>query len=594
MLRQIARASGYCWRRNRDFHTLYLHRTVTEADDRAARAVRVGLLGVLRVLERDVGYFRPVGAANADAVKGFDTMWGIDRRKALEFLANGDLDEMLEQIYVAYRELKRRHECVLIEGTQFCRDASALDAHIASALGSPVLLATNVDALRQLWSSKDHAENLQDWATEIATYTRCSALAFEKLKVRVVGGFVYGSSDAPDMRKVFSKWKLQFVGALPGFDERENPVAFADNIEIEALKRNMPEENAAPVSPLLFRNSLFSRAKENNQVILLPEGDEPRTVQAAGFILQHGLCSLILLGEREKLLEAAKVYNVDLRSAIIKDPSDPQELEKYATVYYQTRKHKGMTLEKAREILGNDPITLGTCMVSAGDADGMVCGAVHTTANTVRPALQIIKTDPATPIVSSVMFICLEDAVVAYADVAINASPSADELATIAIASADTVTAFGLEPRVALLSYATGDSNAGPLVQKVADAASIARSRRPDLLLEGPFQYDAAVNAAAAKIKLKGKNSEVAGKANVFIFPDLNSSNIACKVVQQHTGATVIGPILQGLRKPVNDLSRGCTVKDIIATIATTAIQAAAEKKKSKAVAVEAMKARKE
>lgn len=278
--------------------------------------------------------------------------------------------------------------------------------------------------------------------------------------------------------------------------------------------------------------------------------------------------------------DLAKEFQVDLSHAQLIVPSQSELLEKYAQNLYEARKHKGMTYDEALKSVSQDVNYFGTCMVAAGDADGMVSGATHTTANTVRPALQLIKTEPGLKLASSVFFMCLQGKVLVFGDCAINQDPTSEELAEIAIASAKTAADFGIEPRVALLSYATGDSNQGPIIQKVADAATIAKKRQPGLLIEGPLQYDAAVSPETAKIKLKGKMSSVAGKATVLIFPDLNTGNITYKAVQQSTGAIAMGPVIQGLRMPVNDLSRGCTVDDIICTVAITAVQAAACKQK--------------
>jgi phosphate acetyltransferase len=355
---------------------------------------------------------------------------------------------------------------------------------------------------------------------------------------------------------------------------------FDDHIDINMIKRAILQERPVRMNSKLFQYNLFSRAKQQPQTIVLPEGDEPRTLQAAGAIIRRGLCNLILLGNKQKIETMAKQFHVDISAARIVNPEQSPDLEKYAHSFYEARKHKGMTLEKAREILLEDVNYFGTVMVAAGDADGMVSGAIHTTSNTVRPALQIIKTQPGLPVVSSVFFMCLPGKVLVYGDCAINSNPSSEELAAIAVASADTAAAFGITPRVAMLSYATGDSNTGPLIQKVIDATAIAKKKRPDLQIEGPLQYDAAVDPAIAKTKMKGADNPVAGKATVLIFPDLNTGNNTYKAVQQSTGAVAMGPLLQGLRKPVNDLSRGCTVADIVTTIALTAVQAAAMKEK--------------
>ncbi|OAE33464.1 hypothetical protein AXG93_3822s1200 [Marchantia polymorpha subsp. ruderalis] len=354
---------------------------------------------------------------------------------------------------------------------------------------------------------------------------------------------------------------------------------FEENVNMEIITKALLEEQPIRMNPKLFIHNLFARAKVNKQHIVLPEGEEPRTVQAAGVILRRDICEITLLGNKQTIQTIAKQFRVDISQARIVDPTTAPRTEAYRDFFYETRKHKGITKEQAYDTLITDCNYYGTCMVALGDADGMVSGALNTTANTVRPALQIIKTSPSLPLVSSVLFMCLLDKILVYGDCAINSNPTSQELAAIAIQSADTATSFGIEPRVAMLSYATGNSNTGPLIQKVIDATAIAKKKRPDLLIEGPLQYDAAVNIETARTKLKGKDNPVAGKATVLIFPDLNTGNNTYKAVQQSTGAVAVGPLLQGLRKPVNDLSRGCTVTDIVTTIAMTAVQAVSFKK---------------
>lgn len=357
-------------------------------------------------------------------------------------------------------------------------------------------------------------------------------------------------------------------------------VLFDRHIDGDHINDLLAQDRNVPIHPKVFLHNIFSRAKKSMKNIVLPEGDEPRTVQAAGILLSQGVCRLTMLGDLKKIEELAKEFQVDLSLARLINPAQSENLTKYSQVLYEARKHKGMTYDEAHKKVVQDVNYFGTCMVASGDADGMVSGAIHTTADTVRPALQIIKTEPGLKIASSVFFMCLQGKVLVFGDCAINADPTSEELALIAIASANTAAAFGIEPRVALLSYATGDSNSGPLIQKVADAATIAKKMKPDLLMDGPLQYDAAVNPETAKIKLKGKTSPVAGKANVLIFPDLNTGNTTYKAVQQSTGAIAMGPVIQGLRMPVNDLSRGCTVQDIVSTVAITAVQAASLRQK--------------
>jgi phosphate acetyltransferase len=343
-------------------------------------------------------------------------------------------------------------------------------------------------------------------------------------------------------------------------------------VDHDEVVRRISTLSATGMTPRMFTYNLVQQARADRRHIVLPEGDEPRILKAAVDLIDRDIVRLTLLGKRESIAQALRDHGIalDLSQVKIIDPAASPELEVYAQAYFEMRRHKGMTLDTARDCL-LDGAYFGTMMVYQGHADGMVSGAVHTTQHTIRPALQFIKTRPGFSIVSSVFFMCLEDGVVVYGDCAVNPDPTAQELAEIAISSADTARTFGIEPKVALLSYSTGDSGVGEEVDKVREAARLAQAMRPEIALEGPIQYDAAVDAGVAALKMPG--SAVAGHATVFVFPDLNTGNNTYKAVQRETGAIAIGPILQGLRKPVNDLSRGCTVDDIINTVVITAIQ---------------------
>jgi phosphate acetyltransferase len=328
------------------------------------------------------------------------------------------------------------------------------------------------------------------------------------------------------------------------------------------------------VTPLMFEYMLLERARSNRKHIVLPEGDDDRILRAASTLLQRQAAALTILGDEADITARAARLGLDLSGAQVLSPLDPTLRERFAAEYARLRAHKGVTLESARDIV-TDVSYFGTMMVQLGMADGMVSGAAHTTAHTIRPAFEIIKTTPDVSIVSSVFLMCLEDRVLVYGDCAVNPNPTAEQLADIAISSAHTAARFGIEPRIAMLSYSTGESGAGDDVKKVRAATALVRERRPDLLVEGPIQYDAAADATVAAAKMPG--SRVAGHATVFIFPDLNTGNNTYKAVQRSAGAVAIGPVLQGLRKPINDLSRGALVKDIINTVAITAIQAQGE-----------------
>lgn len=345
----------------------------------------------------------------------------------------------------------------------------------------------------------------------------------------------------------------------------------------EISKRLQFSSSGSRMTPMMFEFNLIERAKARKMRIVLAEGEEERILQATDVLLRRDVADIILLGNPDVIHQKARDLNLDVSGAIVIEPARSPKFDDYANAYYELRKAKGITPETARDIM-NDATYFATMMVKKDDADGMVSGAVNTTAHTIRPAFEFIKTKPGFSVVSSVFLMCLKDRVLAFGDCAVNPNPTAQQLAEIAIASAHTARVFGIEPRVAMLSYSTGTSGKGVDVDKVKEATAIAKEMAPDLLLEGPIQYDAAIDPTVAKTKLP--DSKVAGRATVFIFPDLNTGNNTYKAVQRAAEAVAIGPVLQGLNKPVNDLSRGCTVPDIVNTVAITAVQAAAEKSK--------------
>lgn len=340
-----------------------------------------------------------------------------------------------------------------------------------------------------------------------------------------------------------------------------------DNAWIESLSAS--SERPRRLSPPAFRYQLTELARQAGKRIVLPEGDEQRTVKAASICAERGIAHCVLLGNPDEIQRVAAVQGVTLGDGIeIIDPEAARE--KYVARLVELRKSKGMTEVVAREQL-EDNVMLGTLMLEQGEVDGLVSGAVHTTANTIRPPLQLIKTEPGSSLVSSVFFMLLPEQVLVYGDCAINPDPTSEQLAEIAIQSADSAAAFGIKPRVAMISYSTGNSGAGSDVEKVREATRLAQEKRPDLVIDGPLQYDAAIMADVALSK--APNSPVAGQATVFIFPDLNTGNTTYKAVQRSADLISIGPMLQGMRKPVNDLSRGALVDDIVYTVALTAIQ---------------------
>ncbi|MGP4000191.1 phosphate acetyltransferase [Streptomyces sp. 8N706] len=350
---------------------------------------------------------------------------------------------------------------------------------------------------------------------------------------------------------------------------------FERHIDTAALTSRISLARSARVTPMMFEHELIERSRSDRRRVVLPEGTEERVLRAADVLLRRDVCDLTLLGDEEMIRKRAAELGIDLADAQLIDPQTSPLRERFAELYAQARAHKGVGFELAHDVVA-DVSYFGTLMVQEGLADGMVSGAVHSTAATIRPAFEIIKTAPDAEIVSSVFFMCLADRVLVYGDCAVNPDPDAEQLADIAIQSAATAAQFGVEPRIAMLSYSTGSSGAGAEVDKVRKATEIVRERRPDLPAEGPIQYDAAVDAAVAATKLPG--SDVAGQATVLVFPDLNTGNNTYKAVQRSAGAVAVGPVLQGLRKPVNDLSRGALVSDIVNTVAITSIQAQAHK----------------
>ncbi|GAA2399823.1 phosphate acetyltransferase [Streptomyces glaucosporus] len=359
---------------------------------------------------------------------------------------------------------------------------------------------------------------------------------------------------------------------------------FETHVETERLAERLSVTRSGRVTPMMFEHELIERSRSDRRHIVLPEGSEERVLRAAEVLLRRGVCDLTLLGEENAIRRRAAELGLDLgltepggipegpgASARVVDPETSPLRERFAEVYAKLRAHKGISYELAYDLV-TDVSYFGTLMVQEGLADGMVSGAAHSTAATLRPAFEIIRTRPDAALVSSVFFMCLAERVLVYGDCAVNPDPDAEQLADIAVQSAATAAQFGVEPRIAMLSYSTGTSGSGADVDKVRRATELVRERRPDLPVEGPIQYDAAVEPSVAATKLP--DSEVAGRATVLVFPDLNTGNNTYKAVQRSAGAVAVGPVLQGLRKPVNDLSRGALVPDIVTTVAITAIQA--------------------
>ncbi|MFD0154046.1 phosphate acetyltransferase [Streptomyces sp. NPDC055721] len=351
---------------------------------------------------------------------------------------------------------------------------------------------------------------------------------------------------------------------------------FERHVDTSDLLKRVSVARSGRVTPMMFEHELLEQARADRRRVVLPEGTEERVLRAADVLIRRDVCDLTLLGDVEVIRKKAADLSVDLGDTQLIDPQTSELRDAFAEQYAALRAHKGVTVELAYDVVA-DVNYFGTLMVQEGLADGMVSGSVHSTAATIRPAFEIIKTKPEASIVSSVFFMCLADKVLVYGDCAVNPDPNAEQLADIAAQSAATAARFGVEPRIAMLSYSTGTSGSGADVDKVREATKLVREAHPELRIEGPIQYDAAVEPSVAATKLP--ESEVAGQATVLIFPDLNTGNNTYKAVQRSAGAVAVGPVLQGLRKPVNDLSRGALVSDIVNTVAITAIQSQAPTK---------------
>jgi phosphate acetyltransferase len=411
----------------------------------------------------------------------------------------------------------------------------------------------------------------------IAGLVLTGALVPEPSVLKLIDGL--GGADLPVLATGSDTYRTAATvagvrGVLTPESERKIAAAlgvFSEHVDRQGLLSRLEVTRTERVTPLMFEQRLVERAKADRRHIVLPEGGDDRVLQAAEEVLLRGIAGLTVLGDPDAIKSRAASLGLELSGVQVVDPQTSEWRGDFADTYSELRRHKGVARPVAEDLMA-DVSYFGTMMVYRGLADGMVSGAAHTTAHTIRPAFEFIRTVPGTSIVSSVFLMLLTDRVLVYGDCAVVPNPNAGQLADIAVASAGTAAQFGIEPRVAMLSYSTGESGAGSDVEKVRQATGIARERRPDLLIEGPIQYDAAIDPEVARSKLP--DSQVAGRATVFVFPDLNTGNNTYKAVQRSANAVAVGPILQGLRKPVNDLSRGATVADIVNTVAITAIQA--------------------
>jgi phosphate acetyltransferase len=481
-------------------------------------------------------------------------------------------------------------------------------AEVAAALNATVLTGDEVALQRDVLGfvvGAAHVPTLLDHLTEgclVITPADRADLLVAASAAHVAGqvsvaGLVLSLGDLPDPRAMrlveglrsrlavlsVSTDSYDTVAASSRIEGRPSPAsprkidaalgAFEAHVDVADLARRLQVSRSDRITPLMFEYELIDRARARRRRLVLPEGTDERILRAAEIVLRRGAADLTLLGQPDEVARRARELGVDVADAAVVDPTTSPWRDAFAAEYARLRAHRGVTLDLAHDVVAQ-PNYFGTMMVHTGHADGMVSGATHTTAATLRPAFEIIRTVPGVSVASSVFFMLLADRVLVYGDCAVNPDPDAAQLADIALSSARTASRFGIEPRVAMLSYSTGSSGAGVDVEKVAAATKLVRERRPELLVEGPIQYDAAIDPAVAATKLP--DNPVAGRATVFIFPDLNTGNNTYKAVQRSAGAVAVGPVMQGLRRPVNDLSRGATVADIVNTIAITAIQAGA------------------
>ena len=542
---QIRAAAASAIAEQRANHAQTVAVIANRVDHEIAQAIRAALADLPNVVTAAISEspllsaptFRDlVAAADGRLVLGNEA-W-MDREALSVIVAAMSLPNVLDRLGPDVAVIAPSDRTDLIPGLMLAHQSGTFPvlAGILLTGGYPI-----PDSIRRL--SEGVQQDLPIALTDLGTFTTAERL------MRVRGPITKESS-----RKIET--------ARRGFAEQVDQAALLAAINVSASDVR---------TPLMFEYQLMERARADRQRIVLPESDDDRILEAVAILLRRGVANLILLGDETKVRARASALGLDLDEASIVSPSQPDLVETFAAAYAQARAHKGMTLERARAAM-TDVSYFGTMMVHLGLADGMVSGAVNTTAHTIRPALEFVKTKAGVSTVSSVFLMCLADRVLVYGDCAVIPEPTSEQLADIAISSAETAQQFGIQPRVAMLSYSTGTSGSGADVEKVRAATQRVALRAPDLLLEGPIQYDAAVDPEVARTKLP--NSSVAGRATVFIFPDLNTGNNTYKAVQRSAHAIAIGPVLQGLRKPVNDLSRGALVSDIVNTVAITAVQA--------------------
>ena len=550
--------------------------TISILSPEAANGRNVVAYGVVRALAaaKKTGVFRPAVCKHetfTDVLLGASTS-GITREQATGVCprrAREDKEGARPDIVAAYSEAVNATapEAMVIVGTDHSAvndpDSFSFNADVAADLASPVFLA--VCAIDRT------PEQVK------ATVDACTAIV-AKACTTVLGVFVTGCpDDQADAVKAavagdVPVWTVPAVEFSDASGAQAAAAVFDEHVPADEVLAALEAPFTAPVTPYAFQYSLLGKAKADKKTIVLPEGEEDRIIKAADYLLERDIVNLIIVGNKDAILARGKELGLNsLEKASFQAMDDEEVLAPMVAKLCELRAKKGMTEEQARKTL-TDASYFGTMLVVLGKADGLVSGSINSTANTVRPALQVIKTKPGQSLVSGAFLMCFKDHVAVFADCAINLNPNADQLADIAIQSAETAKAFGIDPKVGMLSYSTLGSGKGPDVDLVEEATAIVKEKAPDLAVVGSIQFDAAWSPTVAAAKAKG--NDVAGHVNVFVFPNLCAGNIGYKAVQRSSGAIAVGPVLQGLNRPVNDLSRGALVQDIINTVALTAIEA--------------------
>ncbi len=507
---------------------------------------------------KKIALFYPVieDAKKVENINNCDATFVYTLEEARQLLNLGQKNTLMEGILRKYAELKTKYDFILCQG--IClgdKDAYFrlnLNIDIASNLASPLVCIKDANAM-----------NLDEVISSLSNKIEEIHAKGAEILASIITNFDHADKNILNKRiQDITNFHISFVAKNADIEK---------SIDFTNILASLKNHESEKITPMMFEFQIMEQARSNKQRIVLAEGEEERILLATAILIERKVADMILIGDKAKIEAKAKDLGVDVSKATIIDPAKSDDYEDFAQTYAELRKAKGVTLEDAKQKM-LDCTYYATMMVYKNKADGMVSGAINTTGHTVRPALEFIKTKPEYSIVSGVFFMCLKDRVFTFGDCAINPNPNPEQLAEIAINAADTAKKFGLSQRIAMLSYSTGSSGKGADVDAVIEATKHVKEKAPNLKVEGPIQYDAAINPDVAKTKLP--NSEVAGKASIFIFPDLNTGNNTYKAVQRAGNAVAIGPVLQGLNKPVNDLSRGCTVPDIVNTVAITAVQA--------------------